>query len=228
MVRDMLIVALDPPSNTNVYQWILDRVAALSDIVQGFKVGLPAIIRLSVGEVSKIFKNYNGLLIADLKLADIGDIMALTAQILHDHGFNAIIAHSFIGFSQALETLSVKCRELDMKLITVISMSHSGSVEYIDKHVDEFINISHRAESWGVIAPATRIEILRYVRKNLKRKIKILSPGIGVQGAEPGIALCNGADYEIVGRTITYSQNFRESAFNILEKQRKKVIECLG
>ncbi len=222
----MIIIALDPPSNSNMYEWMLDRVIALSDIVQGFKIGLPAIMRLGVSEVARIFRSYNGLLIADLKMADIGDIMALSTEILHEHGFNAVIAHSFIGFSQALDTLSKKCKELSMKLITIVSMSHSGSMEYIDRHIDEFLNMTRRVESWGVVAPATRLEILRYIRRNLENGIKILSPGIGIQGAEPGIALCNGADYEIVGRIITYSQNFRETAFNVIEKQRKKVIEC--
>ncbi|MEM0153354.1 MAG: orotidine 5'-phosphate decarboxylase / HUMPS family protein [Ignisphaera sp.] len=223
----MMVVALDPSSNiSNVYKWMLDRVTALSDVVQGFKVGLPAIIRLGISDIGRIFKNYSGLLIADLKMADIGDIMALSTEMLHENGFNAVIAHSFIGYSQALEVLSAKCLELNMKLITIVSMSHQGSTEYIDKHIDEFLDIARRVRSWGVIAPATRPEILRYVRKNLEKNIKILSPGIGVQGMEPGMALCNGADYEIVGRIITYSQNFREAAFNVIESQKKKVIEC--
>jgi len=221
----MLIVALDPPPTIDVYNWMLDRVTGLADLVQGFKVGLPAIIRLGVNEINKEFKNYNGLLIADLKLADIGDVMALTTEILYEYGFNAVIAHSFIGFSQALETLSIKCKELNMKLITVVSMTHQGSMEFIDKHVDEFLNISKVIGSWGIVAPATRIDLLRYIREQ-RKEVKILSPGIGVQGAEPGIALCNGADYEIVGRLITYSQDFRKSALKVLEMQKKKVVEC--
>ncbi|MCS7110908.1 MAG: orotidine 5'-phosphate decarboxylase [Ignisphaera sp.] len=222
----MIVIALDPPSSSSAYEWIIERVAALSDIVQGFKIGLPAIIRLGASKVGKIFRNYSGLLIADLKLADIGDIMALSVEILHEHGFNAVIAHSFIGFSQGLDLLSAKCRELNIKLITVVSMSHSGSTEYIDRHIYEFLGIAQRVKSWGIIAPATRLEILRYIRRNLGNDIKILSPGVGVQGMEPGMALCNGADYEIIGRAITYSQNFREAAFGIIERQKRKVVEC--
>lgn len=222
----MIVIALDPPPIRTAYEWIVDRVKALDDIAQGFKVGLPAIIRLGVDGVGRIFRNYDGLLIADLKLADIGDIMALSVEILREHGFNAVIAHSFIGFSQGLDVLSIKCKELDMKLITVISMSHKGSTEYIDRHIDEFIAIAHHIKSWGVIAPATRLEVLRYIRRNLESGTKILSPGVGMQGAEPGTALCSGADYEIVGRLITYSQNVREAAFNVIERQKRRVIEC--
>ncbi len=49
----------------------------------------------------------------------------------------------------------------------------------------------------------------------------ILTPGIGAQGAQPGDAIKNGADYEIVGRAIYTSDNPQKSA----EEIRKKINE---
>ncbi|ADM28201.1 orotidine 5'-phosphate decarboxylase [Ignisphaera aggregans DSM 17230] len=224
-----IIVALDPPLFVDPYEWIYTRYIQLRDVVEGFKVGLPAIIRLGVEKISTIFRDYNKFLIADLKLADIGDIMSLSIEILATYGFNAVIAHGFVGIEQALDIASKHCKDLGIKLILVVSMSHDGSREFIDKHLDELIDIAKKIESWGVVAPATRPEIIKRIRMRYSStELKILSPGVGVQGAEPGIALCNGADYEIIGRAITLSSNIRESALRIKEEQSYRVRQCLG
>ncbi len=224
----MIIVALDPPQNVDVEKWIKIRYDELKEYVQGFKIGVPAIIRVGLEGLSKIFKDYSGLLIADLKLADIGDVMALTASIVGDYGFNAVIAHAFVGYSQAVDELSKTCEKKGLKLILVVSMSHRGSEEFIDKHLESFVEIAKRVGSWGLVAPATRPLIIKRVRELIGSEVKILSPGIGVQGAEPGTAICYGADYEIVGRAITHSENVKQNALKIIESQKQRVAKCRG
>lgn len=224
----MLVVALDPPVNEDISLWIKYRYETLMDVVQGFKIGLPAIVKYGVDKVASNFKGYEGLLIADLKLADIGDIMALVAKWLKAAGFNTVIAHSFVGYKQGLEVLAKTCKEEGLNLVAVVSMSHDGSKEFIDKHIDEFVELAKNIETWGVVAPATRPEIIKYIRSKLGTNVKILSPGVGVQGASPGDAICAGADYEIVGRAITHAVNIREAALNIIKQQKRKVMECRG
>jgi orotidine-5'-phosphate decarboxylase len=221
-------VALDPPPNVDTRLWISQRFEVLKDVAQGFKIGLPAILARGVKDIAGIFKDYEGLLIADLKLADIGDIMATVAKMLKNYGFNAVIAHSFVGVDQGLEVLAKVCEDEDLKLVLVVSMSHRGSQEFIDKHLDEFLEIARSIKSWGVVAPATRPEVIKYVRSRLGVDMKILAPGVGAQGAMPGDAICAGADYEIVGRAITYSSRPRETALNIVKEQKEKVIKCRG
>ncbi|MEM0371359.1 MAG: orotidine-5'-phosphate decarboxylase, partial [Ignisphaera sp.] len=65
----MLIVALDPPLNVDAEKWVTQRYEALRDIVKGFKIGLPAIVKHGTNWLSKLFGVYDGLAIADLKLA---------------------------------------------------------------------------------------------------------------------------------------------------------------
>jgi orotidine-5'-phosphate decarboxylase len=224
----MLIVALDPPYDADVLKWIEYRYNLLKPYVQGFKIGLPAILEVGFKAIGKILKNYEGLLIADLKLADIGDIMCISAERAWIHGFNAIIAHTFVGYEQALDKLSKLCRERMLKLILVVSMSHKGSAEFIDRHVEEFSELARKVRAWGIIAPATRPNVLKRIRAFVGNNIKILAPGIGTQGAEPGTAICNGADYEIVGRAITHTENVLENAFKIIEQQKEEVAKCRG
>ncbi|MDP8003335.1 MAG: orotidine 5'-phosphate decarboxylase / HUMPS family protein, partial [Caldisphaera sp.] len=79
---------------------------------------------------------------------------------------------------------------------------------------------------WGIVAPATRPEIITYFRKSIGRGIKILSPGIGIQGAKPGEALCHGADFEIVGRYITNAPDPKEATKVLIYEQKRGLDQC--
>jgi len=220
-----LIIALDPPTGVDPVEWCRSIFERTRDIATGFKIGLPAIVEAGASRIGEVFRGFDGLVIADLKLADIGDIMALTVEKLARCGFNAVIAHAFVGYERGLSTLSEKCRELGVKLVAVVSMSHPGSVEVMDGVVEKLISVVERARCWGVVAPATRPEMVRFVRSRLSW-VKILSPGVGAQGARPGDALCAGADYEIVGRAITRSSDPREAARRVVEEQRRALERC--
>ena len=221
-----LIVALDPGpgvERSRAYEWARRICAEVKPYAAGFKVGLPALLKIGVERLKGVLSDCHAeLMIADLKLADIGYIMSLVADELLNMGFNAVIAHAFTGYKDALENLSDTLRGRG-KLITVAAMSHKGSEEIMDKVVEDLLDVSVKAGAWGVVMPATRPKLIGFGKK---RGLTILSPGIGVQGAEPGTALCSGADYEIVGRSITGSPNPGEAARKIVEAQREAVAEC--
>ena len=222
-----LIIALDPEPGMGadrIAEWITGICRRTSGYVAGYKIGLPALLETGLGRASRILERCDARLrIADLKLADIGYIMGIVAEDLLKAGFNIIIAHAFTGYRDALETLSRKLGERNGRLVTVVSMSHKGSEEIMDRVVDSLLDVSSKAGAWGVVMPATRPHLIR-MGKNAG--FKVLSPGIGAQGAEPGTALCAGADYEIVGRLITRSSDPGQAAESVLEAQRRMVREC--
>lgn len=228
---ELIIVAMDPSrdlrSRESLYNWINRVVDDTRDLVYGYKVGLPLLLSGGVESFEYIKKRSGGkFLIADLKLADIGDIMTISINYLREVGVDGVIAHVFIGYEDALDKLSRVLRENGMKLILVVSMSHRGSTQFIDKHIDEFIEVAVKCEAWGVVAPATRPEVISYVRSRLGGGVKILSPGIGAQGASPGSAICSGADYEIIGRLITHSENPRQRTLEIINEMRERIERC--
>ncbi|MGC9210060.1 MAG: orotidine-5'-phosphate decarboxylase [Acidilobus sp.] len=203
MSRYPIIVAID---ETSCDEGLLSLASSLSTTVTGFKVGVPTLISCGLGFLKSLRSAApDSLLIADLKLADIGDVMVKTASLVKDV-VDAVIAHSFVGFSGALDRLADSARAWGLKLILVASMSHEGSLEFYDKDIDRVLQLAKRLNPWGVVAPATRPEVVRRVRGELPG-VKILSPGIGVQGARPGDAICSGADYEIIGRAILASRD---------------------
>jgi len=204
MERLSIIVALDALGGNIEKVEKLARV--LCGSVEGFKLGWPNLLPAGprIGEAVRQACP-QAMIIADLKLADIAYTMLQTAQ--HLPWADAVIAHSFLGVEGALDGLKEYLDKNNKKLVLVISMSHPGSREAIDPCLNRLINIARAVRPWGIVAPATRPWIIGIARRELGPHIKILSPGIGAQGAEPGTAIRNGADLEIIGRLITRSPN---------------------
>ncbi|PUA33997.1 MAG: orotidine 5'-phosphate decarboxylase [Zestosphaera tikiterensis] len=223
-----VIVALDPPEGVNPLDWVKQRYTSLKDLAEGFKVGLPLTLRVGLGKLNEVFRDYDGLLIADLKLADIGDIMVNVLEGLSKTKVNGVIAHAFVGYEDGVGKLALKSKELGIKLITVVSMSHKGSLEFMDKHLNELVELSIKAGVWGVVAPATRPDVVKRVRALAGDKLKILTPGVGFQGAPPGVGICAGADYEIVGRAITSAADPIKAFHDIVLKQEEAIKECVS
>ncbi len=226
-----LIVALDPPVNVDEKKWCVNLIDEIGDVVHGLKFGLPLIIKVGVKGLKDILSTVNQrskLLIADLKLADIGYVMALIVKTITDTGVNTVIAHAFVGVKGALEELSEVCRELNINLVLVARMSHPGASDVMDKVFDDLLRIVKMVNAWGAVLPATRPDIIKTGRKFLGPSIKILSPGVGAQGAKPGEALCVGADYEIVGRLITRSKDPLGTALKVINEQRERLRSCRG
>ncbi|MGC9010474.1 MAG: orotidine-5'-phosphate decarboxylase [Sulfolobales archaeon] len=227
----MIIIALDPDKELReqekLHNWLRNIIDATKEYVYGYKIGLPLL--LAGGPSS--FRYVRSLarekfVVADLKLADIGDVMALSIDYLGELGVDGVIAHAFTGYENALDKLSERARERGLKLVLVVSMSHRGSREFIDPHLSDFLSIAKKVGAWGVVAPATRPEIIRLVRRELGGDVKILAPGVGAQGAPPGSALCAGADYEIIGRLVTRAQDPGKVIIEVIKEIEESVSKC--
>ncbi len=219
----MIVLALDPPPSTDPERWcrsILSRVSG-HPALAGVKIGLPAIVARGLSWVQSVLRDARDLLkVADLKLADVGAIMRIVLENLASAGFDAAILHAFVGREGALDEAADWAKSHGVKLIAVVSMSHPGSRQFIDRHTSEMVETCLSLGFWGFVAPATRVDMIKLVRK-LAPSAKILSPGVGAQGARPGDALRAGADYEIVGRAITRAPDPREAMNRIAEEQRR-------
>jgi orotidine-5'-phosphate decarboxylase len=106
-------------------------------------------------------------------------------------------------------------------------MSHKGAWEGYGQTICnaesgektlQYISFAKKALKWnadGVVVGATYPEKIREIHEILSEKIPIYSPGIGAQGGKIESALKAGAQYLIVGRTITLSENPAETARQI-------------
>lgn len=159
--------------------------------------------------------------IFDLKLADIDSTMVGIVSRLTSFS-DSFISHSFIGFEGALDTLSFFLSKEGKGLYLVLSMSHKG---WSDSFYPYLKDIARHVNPKGFVVGATKPEMIKIVRNDFPEKL-IISPGVGVQGALFGDALCNGADYEIVGRSIYSSTDPVKTTRELVTKQEVRVNEC--
>jgi len=188
-----IFLAIDDPEINS------EMIYYLKDYVVGLKIGLIPIITSheTVKEVCRRFMD-DFVLIADMKIADIPYISRKLAVKAKEMGFDAVIAHAFIG-KDVLEELKE-----EIATIAVVCMTNEGSV-LLNENYKKLVEICNELELAGLVAPATKPHILQEIRK--MSKLLIFSPGIGAQGMPYGSAIKNGADFEIVGRAILKSQN---------------------
>jgi len=171
--------------------------------VAGVKIGLPLVLSEGFSYVVNFLSNKDTYVLADFKLADIPDIMIRVSEKVI--GFvDGVIAHAFVG-CEAISKLREFLKSYGVELFLVIAMTHRGAEEFINRHTEEFIEIA-KDYADGVVAPATFPDKISLARRILEDKV-IVSPGIGAQGAEVGSAIRMGADFEIIGRLITMSED---------------------
>ena len=179
------------------------------------KVGRPLEMQTGKEIISRIRAVTDIPIIYDGKIADIPYVSAKIAEIAYGAGADAVIMHAFVGADAVREVVGLGKGDV----ITVIEMTHPGSVEYLEPISERLIRMVSDIGVDGVVLPATRPDRVRRLSGLLgndgKSEAYIISPGIHAQGAEPGDAITSGADYEIVGRAIYQSGNPKELAERI-------------
>lgn len=75
------------------------------------------------------------------------------------------------------------------------------------------------AGAFGLVAPATRPERVKEIRKIIGDRLTIISPGVGAQGGKASdVISAGGADWVIVGRSIYKAESPKEAACEIAEE----------
>lgn len=175
------------------------------------KVGRPLEMQTGKEIISRIRAVTDIPIIYDGKIADIPYVSAKIAEIAYDAGADGVIMHAFVGADAVCEVVDLGKGDV----ITVIEMTHPGSVEYLEPISERLIQMVSGIGVDGVVLPATRPERVKRLSELLESETYIISPGVHAQGAEPGDAVTSGADYEIVGRAIYRSENPKASAERI-------------
>ena len=198
-----------------LYTRALSTLKSVEDHVAAVKINYPLLLSLGPDLTSDLIDEVSIVAIADFKVADIDNTSRWIGKQAMDMGFDAIIAHPFVGFEKGLSGLFEEVRGKQGGVILVINMSHPGSKQFITPNSEELAEFAKERKADGVIAPATRPEEVKQARSWIGPDILLLTPGIGAQGGEPGNAIAAGADYEIVGRAIYQDDNPGKSAENI-------------
>ncbi len=200
-----------------------DILKELSRHLHGVKIGIPLILDIGVDGVGDLLSCCRwGEVIFDLKLADVSSTMVATVSRVRDMA-DSVIAHAFIGVAGALDGLKLYLDDHRINLYLVAAMSNPGW--NADLYYGLLREIISHIDPYGLVVGATYPRYIGLARRDFPDKV-IISPGIGVQGANPGDAVCSGATYEIVGRSIYQSRDPVESLKSMIDQQNRKIRNC--
>ncbi|MHC1604330.1 MAG: orotidine-5'-phosphate decarboxylase [Candidatus Syntropharchaeales archaeon] len=178
------------------------------------KIGRTCEMQLGWHAIERIKLATSLPLIYDGKIADIPHISAKVAEIAYRAGADGVIMHGFCG-----RDVIRAVRELEMgDVIVVVEMSHPGSSDYMELLSDRIANDLEYLGVDGVVLPATKPDRIKKLKEILPDDLYVISPGIGAQGGAVGDAIRAGADYEIVGRAITASDDPADRASEIYDE----------
>lgn len=202
-----LILALDVTSRERA----LSLVKSLETYFDAVKVGYPLILATGL-EIVREISAYAPVL-ADLKIADIPNTNRQICEAALGAGAEGLIAHVFPGSDSLRACVDCSAR-YGAEVFAVTEMSHPGAEEFMAPMAEKLANLAVDVGADGVVAPATRPERIRLIRSIVGEKI-IISPGVGIQGGSARAALDAGADYLIVGRSVTSSGDPKASLKHI-------------
>jgi orotidine-5'-phosphate decarboxylase len=182
----------------------------LRDYVDAIKVNYPLILAQGLNFVTKLTDLSE--VICDIKLADIPNTNKLIVQEFKKYEVSGIIVHGFVGS----DSVKTAVEEFTGREVYVVAeMSHPGALEYMQPHSEKIAVMAKEVGAAGIIVPATRPERIKIYR-NLVGDLKILTPGVGAQGGDAKLAIANGADYIIVGRSLYESRDPVAAAKNLI------------
>jgi orotidine-5'-phosphate decarboxylase len=197
-----LILALDVMEREEAVK-IAEKV---SEHIDRIKVNYPLVLSAGIGIIRQLSEIKP--VIADFKIADIPYTSSLIAKIAFENSAESVIVHGFVGF----DTLREVCRVAEGfggKVYAVTELSSPGGEEFMSAVSLKIVEKAREAGCHGLIAPSTRIERLREIRR-AAGDMEILCPGIGAQ--KGSLEAVRYADGIIVGRGIYASGNPAEEA----------------
>jgi orotidine-5'-phosphate decarboxylase len=220
---EKIIVALDVATK----QKALELVQQLRDQISFFKIGLqlytaegPEIVRDVLSSGAKVW--------LDLKLHDIPNTVARAVESANHLGVDMLTIHLSGGSEMVRAATAARANDLLLLGVTVLTsateetLRQIGIVTKVDEQVLRLAKLGLDQGIDGVVASPHEIKILR---AEFGDNIKIVVPGIRSSGEDrqdqrrvttPRDALNAGADYLVIGRSITLHKDPKEAVAKIL------------
>ncbi|MDE1852352.1 MAG: orotidine 5'-phosphate decarboxylase [Thaumarchaeota archaeon] len=214
--KSRVVLALD---FSDPYDMRLSRAEKVLDLTKGevaaVKINHHLLLPYGLRGLSGIIGTckQEGLpLIADLKINDIESTNLNIADSLFAFGFDALIANPFVGREEGLGKVVQRVHSNGGGILFLVYMSHEGAKEGYALRLqggEPFYRVfAQRAKEWGadgVIVSAKSADKITETRQIVGKECLIFSPGVGAQGGDKSSGIAAGADFILVGRSITES-----------------------
>lgn len=207
-----IVVALDVPSRSAA----LGLVDRLGDAGELYKVGLELFTRVGPPIVRDLRERGKRIFL-DLKLHDIPNTVRGAVDAAVAEGVEILTVHTAGGPSMMEAAADAAGGELQLLGVTVLTSLSGSEVEgvwgreilSVRDEVLRLAGLGREAGLQGVVASPQEVEALK---RQLGREFLVATPGIRLPGdaphdqariATPAEAVAAGADYLVVGRSVT-------------------------
>ena len=229
--KSFIILALDLEPRYHNFKYIENLISNIYPFLCAIKINFHLILpfgKKGIAKINRVVHSYGLLSIADIKLNDISNTNQVTLRYLHSMGFDSVIVNPIIGQKQ-LKSLVRFAHKLGMGVISLAYMSHENAGEGYSLNVAQgksnkckilplfeiFLKYAKKSNVDGIVVGATHLKILKDISS--VSSIPIYSPGIGIQGGNPKLAIDNGSNFLIIGRSILHSKNKRKTISKLLD-----------
>lgn len=212
-----ILFAADIPNKKLLFS-ILEEVKTH---ISAVKIGNLILYAYSWEIIKEIKKIIDIPLIADIKLLDMPNMAGRITRDAINYGVDGIMVAGSIGVEGILS-----CKEnLDNKLLFIFTQFTHCDGLISENEADKYIELAFDLNCDGFQVPATAKGRIKNVRKRFGNDKIIISCGIGTQkfygnnteGPPIGSAIKEGADYEIIGRSIYQDPSPQKAAKNASE-----------
>ena len=228
-MKERILLALDVESREKA----LHLVQSVQSLTGMFKVGLqlymaagPAIVQEIVEMGSKVF--------LDLKLHDIPNTVRNAAAEAAKLGASMITVHASGGRAM-LEAVSKDMQDkfgdkkpivVGVTVLTSFDAAGLQEVGVVNPMDDQVVKLARLSQSCGLDGVVCSPREIRLIRSAVGPSFKIVTPGIRMPGqsaddqqrtATPKEAIAAGADYIVVGRSVTEDRDPRGALERLIQ-----------
>lgn len=212
MYNSKIMIALDFSTREET----IDFLKTFGDEKLFVKVGMELFYKGGF-EIIEEIKAMGHNIFLDLKLYDIPNTVAKSIHSLGNLGVDMLTIHTSGGYDM-LKAANEIAKEYDLKLlgVTILTSQDENDIIKTDYDLTTIINDlatkANDAGLYGIICSAVDIPGMRVLDNNLN----YITPGIRLIGDSandqkrvmtPNSAIANGANYLVVGRSITASED---------------------
>jgi len=217
---ERLIVSIDASSKNEV----ISLCKKISGRVSTIKIGLELIYSTGTTIVSTI-RSFGYRVMLDAKLMDIPNTISRASAAIANLDISALTIHTLGGRQMLVSAREAVEERMKIKsahkplffAVTILTSLDSGDLESLgfrDGFLNSVLSLSKIAVDSGMDGIICSPNEVESIRKELGNDFYIATPGIRLKGDEtgdqkristPGQAISKGADFVIVGRSITKS-----------------------
>ena len=222
-----VIIALDVPTLDEA----LGLVDSLGEETDFYKVGLelftregPSVVRALTGRGKRIF--------LDLKLHDIPNTVARAVGRARDLEVDLLTLHATGGRRMMEAAAEVAGDDLRLLGVTVLTSMSESDVEdswgrAVDSLEEEVVRLARLAKESGVGGVVASVRETAPIKEALGSDLVVVTPGIRLAGDDahdqarvstPAEAVAAGADYLVIGRSVTRAPDPSEALRRVYEE----------